>query len=108
MSKILINQYYQNLDRTLQYGKSRNEQSIRNHFWVLLNEYAGKFNYDIVPEVAVMGTKGKKVHPDGTVKNLWGLDIGLWESKDEKDDIEAEIDAKIKSLANVLLYCPVN
>jgi predicted helicase len=105
MSKILINQYYQNLDRTLQFGKSRNEQSIRNHFWVLLNEYARKFNYDVVPEVAVMGTKGKKVHPDGTVKNLWGLDIGLWESKDEKDDIEAEIDAKIKKgypLTNIL------
>ncbi len=52
-----------------------------------------------------MGTKGKKVHPDGTVKNLWGLDIGLWESKDEKDDINAEIDAKIKKgypLTNIL------
>jgi predicted helicase len=105
MSKILINQYYQNLDRTLQFGKSRNEQSIRNHFWALLNEYARKFNYEVVPEVAIMGTKGKKVHPDGTVKNLWGLDIGLWESKDEKDDIEAEIDAKIKKgypLTNIL------
>jgi len=105
MSKILLNQYYQNLDRTLQFGKSRNEQSIRNHFWALLNEYARKFNYEVVPEVAVMGTKGKKVHPDGTVKNLWGLDIGLWESKDEKDDIEAEIDAKIKKgypLTNIL------
>ena len=105
MSKLLINQYYQNLDRTLQYGKSRNETSIRNYFWVLLNEYARKFNYEVVAEVAVMGTKGKKVHPDGTVKNLWGLDIGLWESKDEKDDIEAEIDAKIKKgypLTNIL------
>ncbi len=105
MSKILINQYYQNLDRTLQFGKSRNEQSIRNHFWALLNEYARKFNYEVIPEVAVMGTKGKKVYPDGTVKNLWGLDIGLWESKDEKDDIEAEIDAKIKKgypLTNIL------
>ncbi len=105
MSKILINQYYQNLDRTLQFGKSRNEQSIRNHFWALLNEYARKFNYEVIPEVAVMGTKGKKVHPDGTVKNLWGLDIGLWESKDEKDDIEAEIDSKIKKgypLTNIL------
>ena len=52
-----------------------------------------------------MGTKGKKVNPDGAVKNLWGLDIGLWESKDEKDDIEAEIDAKIKKgypLTNIL------
>jgi len=105
MSKILINQYYQNLDRTLQFGKSRNEQSIRNHFWALLNEYARKLNYEVIPEVAVMGTKGRKVHPDGTVKNLWGLDIGLWESKDEKDDIEAEIDAKIKKgypLTNIL------
>jgi hypothetical protein len=35
------------------------------------------------------GTRGKKVHPGGVVKNLWGLDIGLWESKDEKNDIEA-------------------
>ncbi|MDP2337923.1 MAG: type ISP restriction/modification enzyme [Bacteroidota bacterium] len=105
MSKILINQYYQNLDRTLQYGKSHNEQSIRNHFWHLLNDYARKSNYEVIPEVAVMGTRGKKVYPDGTVKNLWGLDIGLWESKDEKDDIEAEIDAKIQKgypLTNIL------
>ncbi len=105
MSKVLINQYYQSLDRTLQFGKSHNEQSIRNHFWFLLNEYARKYNYEVIPEVAVMGTKGKKVHPDGTVKNLWGLDIGYWESKDEKDDIEAEIDAKIKKgypLSNIL------
>ncbi len=105
MSKVLINQYYQNLDRTLQFGKSRNEQSIRNHFWALLNEYARKQNYELIPEIAVMGTRGKKVWPDGTVKNLWGLDIGLWESKDEKDDIEAEIDVKIKKgypLTNIL------
>jgi hypothetical protein len=34
-----------------------------------------------------MGTKGKPVRPDGIVKNLFGLDIGLWESKDEKTDI---------------------
>lgn len=105
MSKILINQYYQNLDRTLQFGKTHNEQSIRNHFWSLLNEYARKLNYEVVPEVYTMGTRGKKVRPDGIVKNLWGLDIGLWESKDEKDDMEAEIDAKIKAgypLTNIL------
>lgn len=105
MSKLLINQYYQNLDRTLQYGKSTNEQSIRNHFWSLLNDYARKYNYEVIPEIPVMGTKGKKVYPDGTAKNLWGLDIGYWESKDEKDDIEAEIDAKIRKgypLTNIL------
>ena len=62
MSKLLINQYYQNLDRTLQYGKSTNEQSIRNHFWSLLNDYARKYNYEVIPEIPVMGTKGKKVY----------------------------------------------
>lgn len=105
MSKPLIIQYYQNYDRSLQFGKSKNEQSIRNHFWALLNDYARKLNYEVVPEVSVMGTHGKKVRPDGVVKNLWGLDIGLWESKDEKDDIEAEIASKVLAgypLTNIL------
>ncbi len=96
MSKVLINQYYNNLDRVIQFGKSRNEQSIRNHFWNLLNDYARKQNYEVVAEVACMGTKGKKVYPDGIVKNLFALDIGLWESKDEKDTLDDEIDAKQK------------
>ena len=96
MSRILINEYYNSLDRTVQFGKSTNEQSVRNHFWYLLNDYARKENYEVIPEVFCMGTKGKKVYPDGIVKNLFGLDIGLWESKDEKDTIDDEIDAKLK------------
>lgn len=96
MSKVIINQYYNNLDRVLQFGKSTNESSVRNQFWNLLNEYARKQNYEVIPELACMGTLGRKVTPDGIVKNLFGLDIGLWESKDEKDTIDDEIDAKLK------------
>ncbi|MBW1615781.1 MAG: N-6 DNA methylase [Deltaproteobacteria bacterium] len=96
MSKVLINKYYNNLDRALQFGKSKNETSIRNHFWTLLNEYARKQNYELVPEVKCPGTIGKPVIPDGIVKNSFGLDIGLWESKDEKDTLDNEIAAKFK------------
>jgi predicted helicase len=96
MSIILINQYYNNLDRAIHFGKSKNEQSIRNHFWNLLNDYARKLNYEVVTEVSCQGTKGAKVRPDGILKNLFGLDIGLWESKDEKDNIDDEIDTKLK------------
>jgi predicted helicase len=96
MSKVLINQYYNYLDRAIQFGKSTNEQSIRNHFWNLLNDYARKSNYEVVTEVSCQGTKGAKVRPNGILKNLFGLDIGLWESKDEKDTIDDEIDAKLK------------
>ena len=105
MSKQLINQYYTNLDRVLQFGKSTNEQSIRTPFLNLLNEYAHKQNYEVIAEISCMGTKGSKVRPDGIVKNLFGLDIGLWESKDEKTDLEEEIDEKIKKgypLTNIL------
>lgn len=96
MSKVSINQYYTNLDRAIQFGKSKNETTIRNYFWILLNDYARNLNYEVVTEVACFGTKGKKVYPDGILKNLFGLDIGLWESKDEKDNIDDEIDAKLK------------
>lgn len=96
MSKLLINQYYTNLDRALQFGKSRNEDAIKSYFWMLLNEYAHKNNFEVVREVYCMGTRGSKVKPDGILKNLWGLDVGYWESKDEKDVIDDEIDTKIK------------
>jgi len=105
MSKQLINQYYNNLDRAVQFGKSTNETAMRNHFWVLLNEYARKQNYELVTEVSCLGTKGKKVYPDGIIKNLFGLDIGLWESKDEKTSIDDEIQEKIRDgypLTNIL------
>ncbi len=105
MSKIAIHQYYQNLDRTLQFGKSANEQSIRHNFLALLNDYARQYNYEVVSEISILGTTGKKVRPDAVVKNLWGLDIGYWESKDEKTDIHAEIAAKIRHgypLTNIL------
>jgi len=105
MSIILINQYYNNVDRALQFGKSKNETAIRNHFWTLINSYARDKNLELVPEVWCQGTIGKKVKPDGILKNLWGLDVGYWESKDEKDNINDEIDAKVKKgypLSNIL------
>ncbi len=43
-----------------------------------------------------MGTKGKPVTPDGIVKNVLRLDYGYWESKDESDDLDEEINKKLK------------
>lgn len=96
MSLYLIYQYYAHYERAVKYGKSFNEQSIRTPFFNLLNEYARKHNYEVIPEVKCMGTKGRYVIPDGVMKNMFSLDLGLWESKDEKDTIDAEIDSKFK------------
>jgi len=94
MSKLLINEYYNNYDRAIQFGKNTNELSVRNYFWNLLNHYAHGKNFEIVPEVHTLGTKGAKVRPDGVLRNSFGLDNGLWESKDEKDNLNDEIEAK--------------
>lgn len=105
MSLQLINQYYTKREKLIQYGGSKNELSIRDAFKDLLNHYADKKNLLLVPEVAVLGTKGAKVKPDGTLKNALRLDYGYWESKDEKDNIDDEINTKIKKgypLTNIL------
>ena len=105
MSIQLINQYYNKRDRIVQYGGSKNELSIRDPFKDLLNHYADKKNLLLIPELAIMGTKGSKVKPDGTLKNALRLDYGYWESKDEKDSIDEEIDTKIKKgypLTNII------
>jgi predicted helicase len=96
MSITLINRYYTKRDKLIQYGGSKNELSIRDAFKDLLNHYAEKKNLMLVPEIAVQGTKGAKVKPDGTLKNALRLDYGYWESKDEKDTIDDEINTKLK------------
>ena len=104
MSKLLINKYYTSLERAIQFGKSKNETSIRIPFLNLLNEYARKLNYEVVPEVNCMGTNGKQVRPDGILKTLFGHSLGLWESKDTKTNLDDEIDLKIKTGLSTYQY----
>lgn len=96
MSVQLVNQYYSKLDRILRYGGSKNETAVRSAFYNLLNDYAHKRDLELVTEISCMGTKGKPVTPDGVVKNVLRLDYGYWESKDESDDLDEEINKKLK------------
>jgi hypothetical protein len=68
MSIQLINQYYNQREKLIQYGGSRNELSIRDAFRDLLNHYADKKNLMLISEVRVQGTKGEKVQLDGTLE----------------------------------------
>ena len=105
MSYQLIDRYYNKLQKIIQYGGSENESSIRDAFKELLSYYADKKNLMLIPEIRIKGTKGEMVQPDGTLKNALRLDYGYWESKDSKDDIDSEINNKIKKgypLTNIL------
>lgn len=105
MSKVLINQYYNKVDKLIQFSGTSNEETIKSEFAILLDYYAEKKNLLLAREVFVRGTKGKDVKPDGTLKNILRLDYGYWESKDESDVLDEEIDKKIKKgypLTNIL------
>ncbi|MGB3508723.1 MAG: type ISP restriction/modification enzyme [Microcoleaceae cyanobacterium] len=95
MSQLLINQYYTEVDRIIQYGGSRNESSIRFAFQNLLNEYCKTRDFRLIPELDYKTKTGQKVTPDGTVKDALRLDWGFWESKDEYDILDEEIERKL-------------
>ena len=94
MSIQLINQYYRDLERVKRAGQTLNETSVRSPFYRLLDDYCKTKNLVIVTEASLDTALGKK-RPDGIIKDSYGInDWGYWESKDIKDDLEAEIQRK--------------
>ncbi len=94
MSIQLIQQYNAQVEKMIRYGGSRNEATLRKPFQDLLEAYALSKNLLLVPEVQLRIRGGRYVIPDGTLKDALRQDWGYWESKDEKDDLTAEIASK--------------
>ncbi|NCR38368.1 MAG: N-6 DNA methylase [Microcystis aeruginosa W13-11] len=97
MSRLLIQQYYREVDKIIQFGGSKKETSLRVAFQNLLNEYCKTRDFLLIPELDYRNKSGKLVYPDGTVKDALRLDWGYWESKDEKDNLDKEIEYKIQT-----------
>jgi len=91
-----IDKYYTSVQKIKDWGGSGKETAIRSAFYTLLNHYSEKKDLILITELSVEGRLGKKVTPDGTLKNALRLDYGHWESKDEADDIDEEIEKKFK------------
>ena len=88
MYQLLINQYYTEVERIIQYGSYRHESSILFAFQNLLDEYCKTRDFILIPELDYQIKTGKKLTPDGTVKDALRLDWGFWESKDEYDILD--------------------
>ncbi len=95
MSRQLISEYQEEVERIIQYGGSRKETSIRGAFQNLLNVYCRARDFLLIPELDYATKSGKVVYPDGTVKDALRLDWGYWESKDPDDNLDLEIEGKL-------------
>lgn len=90
MSLQLVSQYRAKLERLVQYGGSRDETSVRAAFQELLDRYASSKNLALVTELDYKTRFGTTVRPDGTLKNAVRQAVGYRESKDERDDLDAD------------------
>ncbi len=95
MSRLAIQSYYQELSKIIQYGGSRKETALRGAFQKLLNEYCEAKNFLLIPELDYRTRFNTIVRPDGTVKDALRLPWGYWEAKDEFDELDKEISAKL-------------
>lgn len=95
MSALRVVQYQEEVDRLIRYGGSRNEGSISIAFQKLLDDYCRTQNFLLIPQLEIQTRSGKRIRPDGTVKDALRLEWGYWESKDEYDNLDAEIAGKL-------------
>ena len=72
-----------------------NELSLRGPFQNLLDKAAKRRGWTLVPELQTY-SGGKRVVPDGTVRDEYRLARGWWEAKDTSDNLAAEIQKKLK------------
>ena len=96
MSIEAIQRYRTTVERIIRYGGSRNESSIRHAFQNLLEAYCTETNLALIAELEHKTPHGSTVRPDGTLKDALRQDWGYWESKDQYDDLDAEITAKFQ------------
>ncbi|MCU0525381.1 MAG: N-6 DNA methylase [Elainella sp. Prado103] len=95
MSRLLVTQYQAEVEKIIRHGGSKKETSIRNAFERLLNDYCKPRNYLLIPELDFKTKFNTTVFPDGTVKDAIRLEHGWWESKDQYDKLDEEIEKKL-------------
>ena len=89
-----IHAYRAEVEKIIHFGGTAKETAIRSAFFNLLNDYARQQGLIVVAELSLKTSGGKIVKPDGTLKDSLRQDWGYWESKDEADNLDEEIEKK--------------
>ena len=93
MSIQYINAYHAELENLRKVSGSRNESELRDAFQTCLKKYCANRDLTLIAEHP--DADNRKARPDGTIKDAMRLPWGYWEAKDDKDDLDKEIDKKI-------------
>ncbi len=91
----LIKTYLKDLQH-LRNQSVTHELGLKGPFYNLLDKAAKKRGWTLVQELSTY-SGGKRVVPDGTVRDEFRLASGWWEAKDTSDHLASEIQKKLKA-----------
>ena len=96
MSSVLIQHYLAELAKLRQVGGTHRESVVREAFKDLLKGWGRTLDLTFVPEYEIETPAKERRYVDGALLYGLRLPFGYWEAKDEKDDLDAEIELKFR------------
>ena len=96
MGKLLIHQYLNDLERLKAASGSVREGVISEAFKDLLKAGARQNDLVFVPQHKLETPSKERRYVDGALLYSLRVPFGYWEAKDEKDDLDAEIEIKFR------------
>lgn len=96
MSQLLINEYLKQLDLIKKVSGSRRETIVREAFKDLLKAWGKQQSLVFIAEYPLKTAAQANIAVDGVLLHELRMALGYWEAKDEKDDLDEEIDKKFK------------
>lgn len=94
MSQLLIQLYLNQLSDLRKVSGTHRETVVREAFKDLLKGWAHSHDLVFVPEYEYITPAKDRRYIDGALLHKLRMPFGYWEAKDEKDDLDAEIDIK--------------
>jgi predicted helicase len=96
MSQVLIQQYLNQLQDLRKVSGSSRESVVREAFKDLLKGWARSHDLVFVPEYEIETKTKDRRYVDGALLHALRMPFGYWEAKDDKDDLDAEIEFKFR------------
>ncbi len=96
MSRQLIHEYHTDLAQLRASTGSKRETNLRPAFGRLLRAWGRQQDLVFSEEYQRRTDKGNLIMIDGALTVKIGVPVGYWEAKDEKDDLNKEIEDKFR------------
>ena len=106
MSHVLIQQYLNQLQDLRKVSGTHRESVVREAFKDLLKGWARQHDLVFVPEYEITTPAKDRRYVDGALLHALRMPFGYWEAKDEKDDLNAEIEFKLRRGCGVACFWP--